>query len=160
MTDEEKRIYRKLLAGMIGSELAADTIIRSETMAGNLGAWGRGFAIMQEFREKCPIPPALPIPPTIAIPATAVIGGRKPGRPKGLPANGAEFRRLRGSRSQEKFAEICGVSPATIQRWESGTRLDRRTLKVIIARLRKKDEKDVSIAALTVGREDTAVIPQ
>jgi hypothetical protein len=66
--------------------------------------------------------------------------------------NSEAMRKLRGPRSQEDFAQICGVSIDTIQRAERGGPLEFKTVANIVSRLGKAG-KSVSSQALTIATE-------
>ena len=84
----------------------------------------------------------------LSVDLPEAVSHRKSGPPKSLPVNGAEFRDFRGVHSQEDFAEICGVSPSTIYRAESGRPI--RGLKKIVERANKnRKTNQKTIADLT-----------
>lgn len=66
---------------------------------------------------------------------------KRRGRPKGShnspPCNGDLLRECRGAQSQERFAEECGVSVATIKRGEAGGRLTESVLIQIATAIRR-----------------------
>jgi DNA-binding XRE family transcriptional regulator len=137
----ERRLVRHMLS--MRDQDSTGKLCRSLVESAN-----EGFGTSAPGSAEMQVAPGAPAADTVEGKPMAPLSRR--GRPAtGLPVNGRKLKELRGSFSQEDFADKCGVSTSSIQRGENGARLNGTILDKIAATLAELLGKPIRAADLT-----------